>query len=153
LENTVNYVIPEVDDIGTLNQATILSNDIVPWFFWIELCFVVIGVGVGLKIGPQTGRESRKIVGGYIISAVAILGVCLYIALDYLIYNLIYQLAPKIIIITATGTYDTHTFIQSTILSGMIFSWIFWTAFGIVALGVALGVVMGFLGSQIGRET
>jgi hypothetical protein len=149
LSYLVDDVIPPVDDIGTLSQATILSNDIVPWFFWIELCFVVIGVGVGLKIGSQTILESWKVVGGYIISAVAILGGSLYIALNYLVYNLIYQLAPPIVIYTNTGTYDTHTFIQSTILNGMIFSWIFWTAFCFVVAGV----VMGLLGSQIGRET
>jgi hypothetical protein len=153
LENTVNHVIPTVDGIGSLTQATILSNEIVPLFFWVELGFVAIGVGVGLKIEPQIVLESRKKVGGYIISASAILGVCLYIALNYLVYNLIYQLVPPLTIDTYRGTYDLHTFIQSTILNDMIFSRLFWSAFFYVALGVAFGGVIGFFGSQMDRET
>ncbi|MGA2308297.1 MAG: hypothetical protein ABSG57_01960 [Candidatus Bathyarchaeia archaeon] len=146
--------VPGADHFGTTSQEATLNVYVVPWFFQVEFGFVVIGVFAGLGLGSQmvgirsqTILKSWRTVEAYIISAIAVLGVSLYLAMYYLIHNLIYQLAPKLTLITDTGTYDLHAFIQKTILSGTIFYWFFGTAFFLVVIAVVLGILVPYMDS------
>jgi hypothetical protein len=142
-----DYVIYPIDNMGTTSVFIIEIDYINPWFFLFEFPFVAIGAGAAFAIGSQFMSKGWEVVGGYIILALTLVGVCLYTTLYFLTYNLIYQLVPQNIIPAETG-YDTHMFIQSAISNGTVLSRYFWTAFSFVVAGA----VMGLLGSYISRK-
>lgn len=142
-----DYVVYPIDNMGTTSVWITVIDYINPWFFLFEFPFVVIGAGVAFTIGSKIMSKGWKVVGGYTILALTLVGLCLYTTLYFLTYNWIYQLVPQNIIPADTG-YDTHMFLQSAISNGTVLSGYFWTAFCFVVAGV----VMGLLGSRIGTK-
>lgn len=147
--------VPAADHFGSTSQEMILDNYVFPWFFQVEFGFVVVGLFAGVGLGSQmvgiksqTILKSWRTVEAYIISAMAVLGVSLYLAMYYLIHNLIYQLAPKLTLTNDTGAYDLHAFLQKTVLSGTIFYWFFGTAFFFVVIAVVLGILVPYMDSE-----
>jgi hypothetical protein len=59
-----NYLIsaapPQLMAAGEVTYllSTVLS-DMLPWFFWTEICFIVAGMGVGLYMGSHVIVEKR----------------------------------------------------------------------------------------------
>jgi hypothetical protein len=73
--------------MGTTSVFTAKIDYINPWFFLFEFPFVLIGTCVALIIGSKIMSKGWKIVGGYTILALTLVGVCLYTTLDLLTYN------------------------------------------------------------------
>jgi hypothetical protein len=143
-----NVVYP-VDDMGTTSVSDTVNQYINPWFILFEFPFLVISAGAGLAIGSRTMSKGWKVVGGWTILALTLLGVCLYTTLSFLTYDWLYQLVPQNIAPWSPSGIDTHMFIQMAISNATVLSRYFWTAFGFVIAGV----VAGLLGSHIGRRT
>ena len=143
-----NMVYP-IDDMGTTSVENVLYTYINPLYAYFELPFLVISAGVGLAIGSRAMSKGWKVVGGWAILALTLLGVCLYTTLSFLTYDWIYQLVPQNIAPWSPSGIDTHMFIQMAISNATVLSRYFWTAFGFVIAGL----VAGLLGSRIGRRT
>jgi hypothetical protein len=138
-----NVVYP-IDDMGTTSVESILWTYINPWFVLFELPFVIISPVVELAIGSRTMSKGWKVVGGWTVLALTLLGGCLYIILSFLTYDWLYQLVPQNI---GTWPLDTHEFIQQAIANATVLSRYFLTAF----VFVILGLVTGLLGSYRAR--
>jgi hypothetical protein len=138
-----NVVYP-IDDAGTTDVENVLYSYINPWFVLFELPFVAIGAVTGSAIGSRTMSKGWKVVGGWAILALALLGFCLYITLSFLTYDWLYQLVPQNV---GPWPLDTHEFIQQAISNATVLSRYFLTAF----VFVVLGLVTGLLGSYRAR--
>jgi len=132
-----NVVYP-IDDMGTTSVENILYTYINPWFVLVELPFVVISPVVGLAIGSRTMSKGWKVVGGWTILALTLLGGCLYTILSFLTYDWLYQLVPQNI----AWPLDTHMFIQLAIANATVLSRYFLTAFVFIVLGVVAGLLV-----------
>jgi ABC-type sulfate transport system permease component len=82
-----------------------------------------------------------KVVGGWTILALTLLGVCLYAILSFLTYDWLYQLVPQNI---GTWPLDTHEFIQQAISNTTVLSRYFLTAFVFIFLGVVVGLLVSW---------
>jgi hypothetical protein len=131
-----NVVYP-IDNMGTTDVENALWTYINPWFVLFELPFVVISAVVGLAIGSRTMSKGWKVVGGWTILALTLLGGCLYAILSFLTYYWLYQLVPQNI----AWPLDTHMFIQLAIANATVLSRYFWTAFVFIVLGVGTGLL------------
>lgn len=139
-----NVVYP-VDDLGSTSVATILLGHINQWFVLFELPFVVISVGVGLAIGSRTMSKGWKVVGGWTILALALLGVCLYVILSFLAYDWLYVLVAKDIGLPLSSSLDSRMFIQLAISNATVVSRYFWVGFGFVVVCVVTGLYGSFM--------
>jgi hypothetical protein len=135
-----NVVYP-IDDLGTTSVESILWEYINPWFFLVELPFVLISPVVGLAIGSRTMSKERKVVGSWTILVLTLLGGCLYTILSFLTYDWLYQLVPQTPAWLNLGI-DAHTFIQLAIANATVLSKYFLTAFVFIVLGVVAGLLV-----------
>lgn len=121
VELSENLVYP-IDDLGTTSVENILGTYINPWFVLFELPFVVISAVAGLVTGSRTTSKGWKVVGGWTILALTLLGFCLYIALSFLTYDWLYQLVPQNIGLPLNSSLDRHMFIQQAISNATVLS-------------------------------
>lgn len=142
-----NMVYP-VLDMGTTSVWMEVSKYLNGWFFLFEFPFVIASAVLCFVMGSRIKTKGWKVTVGYTALALTVLGICLYVVLDLLTYNWMYQLVPNIILIMSPSNPDMHTFIRAAIGNGTVLSRYFWTAFQFV---VSAGIV-GFVGSQIVRE-
>jgi hypothetical protein len=133
-----NVVYP-IDDMGTTSVENILWTCINPWFVLFELPFVIISPIVGLAIGSRKMSKGWKVVEGWTILALTLLGGCLYTTLSFLTYDWLYQLVPQNI---GAWPLDTHTFIQLAMANATVLSRYFLTAFVFVVLGLVTGLLL-----------
>jgi uncharacterized protein involved in cysteine biosynthesis len=82
-----------------------------------------------------------KVVGGWTVLALTLLGGCLYTILSFLTYDWLYQLVPQTPAWLNLGI-DAHMFTQLAIANATVLSRYFLTAFVFIFLGVVSGLLV-----------
>lgn len=119
----------------TYLQSTMLS-DMLPWFFWTALCFVVAGVGVGLYTGSHVIVKGRWEIVVYIFAPAFLIAFLQNFAFFWVI--------GRIPAMPGLGT-----FTQETTLSNFFVGTCGLPLFCFVLAGIGIGL---YIGSHVDRS-
>jgi uncharacterized protein YneF (UPF0154 family) len=123
----------------TFTKSTILS-DMLPWFFWTAICFIVASMSVGLYMGAHVIVKKRWENIVYIFAPAFLLAFLQNVAFLALIYN-----DNGIPQMTGIGS-----FAQETMLTNFFVSACFLPLFCFVVASLGVGLCIG---PHIGRKT
>jgi hypothetical protein len=115
----------------TYLQSTMLS-DMLPWFFWTALCFVVASIGVGLYTGSQVIVKKRWEIVVYIFAPAFLIAFLQNATFFWLSYSTVIPTMPGL-----------GTFTQETTLGNFFVSTCFLPLFCFFVASIGLGLYIG----------